>query len=163
MRHGDKVKKLGRTKSHRRALMRNLVAALFTHERIRTTLPKAKEAGRAAERMIRFGRENTLAARREVASYVADKSLVKKLFDVIAPRLADRQGGWTRIHRLGSREGDGAEMAILELVVREERHKEKAAKAAAAKEKGGRKQKPAKPEKKKPAEDKDSGRGDESK
>jgi large subunit ribosomal protein L17 len=162
VRHGDKVKKLGRTKSHRAALMRNLVAALFTYERIRTTLPKAKEARRFADRMIRFGRENTVAARRQVARFVSDKSLVKKLFDVIAPRFGDRPGGWTRIHRLGPREGDGAEMAVLELVVREERHKEKQAKAAAAKEKGGRKPKSEKPEKK-PAEGKESGRGEKEK
>lgn len=159
MRHGDKVKKLGRTKSHRRALMRNLVAALFTYERIRTTLPKAKEARRYAERMIRFGRKNTLAARREVAAFIADKSLVKKLFDVIAPRFADRPGGWTRIHRLGPREGDAAEMAILELVVREERHKEREARAAAAKEKGGRREKAGKPDKEKAVVKGDSSRG----
>ncbi len=154
MRHSDKVKKLGRTKSHRRALMRNLVAALITHERIRTTLPKAREAAREAERLVRFGKKNTLAARREVAKFIADKTLVKKLFDVIAPRFADRPGGWTRIHRLGPREGDAAEMALLEFVVREERHKEKEAKAAAAKEKGGRKPKPEK------KEEKGSGRGE---
>jgi large subunit ribosomal protein L17 len=153
LRHGDKVKKLGRTKSHRTALMRNLVRALFTHERIRTTLPKARVARQYAERMIRFARLNTLAARREVFRFIPDKTLVKKLFDTIAPRFGDRPGGWTRIYRLGPRDSDGAEMAIIELVVREERHKEKA-----AKEKAGRK---GKADKKKPAGEKDGGRGEE--
>ncbi len=148
MRHADSVKKLGRTKEHRRAMLRNLVAQLFTYERIRTTLPKAKEARRYAERLIGFAKQGTLAARRQVAKFVDDKSLIKKLFTVIGPRFIDRPGGYTRILKLGPRDGDGAEMAILELVVREERHKEKAARAAAAKEKGGRKPKPAKPEKK---------------
>jgi len=134
LRHGDKVKKLGRTRSHRMALMRNLVRALFTYERIKTTLPKARVARQYAERMLRFAGRNTVASRREVVKFIPDKSLVKKLFDTIAPRFKDRAGGWTRIYRLGPRDSDGAEMAILELVVREERHKEKA-----AREKGGRK------------------------
>ncbi len=152
MRHGDKVKKLGRRRNLRTALLKNLVAALFTHERIRTTLPKAKETRRLAERLIRFARQNDLAARREVARIITDKDLLKKLFDKIGPRFVDRSGGWTRVLRLGPRPGDAAEMALLELVVREETHKEKQAKARAAKEKGGKKSK-AKPEKK-PAEPK---------
>jgi large subunit ribosomal protein L17 len=103
--------------------------------------PKAKEARRHAERLVRFALENTVAARREVGRVIADKTLIKKLFDAIGPRFQGRPGGYTRIYRLGPREGDGAEMALLELVVREERHKEKQAKAAAAKDKGGRKPK----------------------
>lgn len=139
MRHSDSVKKLGRTSTHRRALFRNLTSQLFTYERIRTTLPKAKEARKFAERLIGFAKKNTVAARREAAKFISDKTLVKKLFDVIGPRFVDRPGGYTRILRLGPRDSDGAEMAILELVIREERHKEREAKAAAAKEKGGRK------------------------
>lgn len=158
MRHGDKVKKLGRTASHRAALMRNLLTALFTHERIRTTLPKAKEAQRRAERVLRFTQTNNVAAQREVVRVIADKDLVKKLFDAIGPRFKGRPGGCTRIYKLGPREGDGAEMALLELVVREERHKEKQAKAAAAKEKGGKKPKP---EKKQPGAEKKKGRGEQ--
>jgi large subunit ribosomal protein L17 len=141
VRHGDKVKKLGRREGHRAALLKNLVAALFIHERIRTTLPKAREARRLAERLIAYARQNTLASRREAARTITDKTLLKKLFDVIGPRFADRSGGWTRVLRLGPRPGDAAEMALLELVVREESHKEKRAKEAAAKEKGGRKAK----------------------
>ncbi len=130
MRHGNKVKKLGRTKAHRDALLRNLVRALFAHERIQTTLAKAKEARRLADRMIRFARQNTLAARREANRFIVDRDILKKLFDAIGPRFAGRDGGYTRIYRLGPREGDAAEMALLELVVREETHKEKKAKAA---------------------------------
>ncbi len=144
MRHGDNVKKLGRTAQHRLALMRNLVTALFEHERIRTTLPKAKESRRFADRMITFALKNNVAARREVGRFIQDKIVLKKLFDVIGPRFVGRPGGFTRILQLGPREGDGAEMALLELVVREERHHEKKAKEAAAKQKGGRKAKPEK-------------------
>ena len=142
MRHGDKVKKLGRTAQHRRALMRNLVTALFEHERIRTTLAKAKESRRFADRTITFALKNTLAARREAGRFIQNKTVLKKLFDVIGPRFAGRPGGFTRVLRLGPREGDAAEMAVLELVIREERHHEKKAKAAAAKQKGGKKAKP---------------------
>ena len=144
MRHGDKVKKLGRTAQHRRALMRNLVTALFEHERIRTTLAKAKESRRFADRMITYALKNTLASRREAGRFIQDKTVLKKLFDVIGPRFTGRPGGFTRVLRLGPREGDAAEMALLELVVREERHHEKKAKEAAAKQKGGKKAKPEK-------------------
>jgi large subunit ribosomal protein L17 len=142
LRHGDKVKKLGRTAQHRLALMRNLVTALFEHERIKTTLPKAKESRRFADRMITFALKNNVAARREVGRFMQDKTVLKKLFDVIGPRFVGRPGGFTRILQLGPREGDGAEMALLELVIREERHHEKKAKEAAAKQKGGKKAKP---------------------
>jgi large subunit ribosomal protein L17 len=140
LRHGDKVKKLGRTKQHREAMFRNMVSSLFEHERIRTTLPKA------AERLISFGKSGSVADRREVGRFLMDKDIIKKLFDVIAPRFKDRPGGYTRIYRLGPRDGDGSEMAFLDLAIREEKHHEKKAKEAAAKEKGGRKQKVAKPE-----------------
>lgn len=151
MRHSDTVKKLGRTKQHRTAMLRNMVAQLFTYERIRTTRPKAMEARRYAERMIGFAKKNTVGARREVAKFIGDRTLIKKLFDVIGPRFTDRPGGYARVLKLGPRDGDGAEMVILELVIREERHKEKAAKSAAAKDKGAKKaKKAAKPEKKTP-------------
>ena len=158
MRHGDKVKKLGRTAQHRLSLMRNLVTALFEHERIKTTLAKAKESRRFADRMVTFALKNNVAARREVGRFIQDKIVLKKLFDVIGPRFVGRPGGFTRVLRLGPREGDGAEMALLELVVREERHREKKARAAAAKQKGGKK---AKPEKK--AGDKDKARDESEK
>ena len=144
MRHGDKVKKLGRTAQHRLALMRNMVTSLFEHERIRTTLAKAKESRRFADRMITFALKNDLSARREVGRFIQDKTVLKKLFDVIGPRFVGRPGGFTRVLRLGPREGDAAEMALLELVIREERHHEKKAKEAAAKQKGGKKAKPEK-------------------
>jgi len=144
LRHGDKVKKLGRTAQHRLALMRNLVTSLFEHERIKTTLAKAKESRRFADRMITFALKNDLAARREVGRFIQDKTVLKKLFDVIGPRFAGRPGGFTRVLRLGPREGDAAEMALLELVIREERHHEKKAREAAAKQKGGKKSKPEK-------------------
>ncbi len=137
MRHGF-TKKLGRTKSHRKAMLRNLVSQLFTYERIETTLAKAKLAQRLAERLLAFAGKGTLAARREVARYIADKKLLKKVFDVIAPRFSDHRGGYTRVYRLGRRVGDAAEMAILELVIREESHKEKRARAEAKKAGSGR-------------------------
>jgi len=141
LRHGRKVKKLGRTRAHRLALLKNLVRALFTYERIQTTLPKAKEARRTAERIVSFARKNTVAARRQAGRFITDKDLLKKLFDVIGSRFADREGGYTRIYRLGPREGDGTEMALLELVIREESHKEKQAKAKAKKGRGRKKTK----------------------
>lgn len=125
-------------------MLRNLLRSLFTYERIQTTLPRAKEARRFADRAIRFALKNTIAARREVAKVIPDRDLVKKLFDVVGPRFVGRDGGYTRIYRLGPREGDAAEMALLELVVREARHKEK----EAEKQRG---RKPRKPAPKKPA------------
>jgi len=121
MRHGVKTKKLGRTRAHRIALLRNLARSLFVYERIRTTLPKAKAAQQVAERLITYSKLGTLAARRNAQSIMTDKPIVKKLFDDIGPRFKDRVGGSTRIYRLGQRPSDGAEMAYLELVVRKER------------------------------------------
>ncbi|OGC42470.1 50S ribosomal protein L17 [candidate division WOR-3 bacterium RBG_13_43_14] len=116
MRHGDRVKKLGRTKHHRDALLKNLCRALFIFERIRTTLPKAKEARRLAERLLEIAKRNDLSARRHVYRYLPDHKLVKIVCEEIAPRFVNRHGGYTRIIRLGPRLGDGAEMSILELV-----------------------------------------------
>lgn len=126
MRHGNKLKKLGRTHEHRRALLRNLVQALITHDRIETSLAKAKEAQRFADRMVRFARTGTLAARREAARFVGDGAPLRRLFSEVGPRFTDRSGGYTRIYRLGPRDGDGAEMALLEFVVRPEPVVEKA-------------------------------------
>ena len=116
MRHGKANRKLGRTTSHRLALFRNQLQSLVIHERIVTTLPKAKELRRVAERLVTRGKSDTVHARRIVGRWVSDRDLIKKLFTEIAPRFADRPGGYTRIVKLGPRHGDGAEMAVLEFV-----------------------------------------------
>lgn len=116
MRHLKKVKKLGRDKEHRRALLRNQVISLFTHGKIKTTLPKAKETRRWAEKMITLGKKGTVPARREAFRFLADRKMVNKVFDEIAPLFKERNGGYTRIYRLWRRRGDNAEMAMLELL-----------------------------------------------
>ena len=116
MRHRVQGRKLGRTSAHRKALFRNQLTALFTHERIVTTVAKAKELRPIAERMVTLARTQTLAARRKVATMVQDKEIAKRLFEEIAPRFADRPGGYTRIMRLGRRHGDNAELAIIEVI-----------------------------------------------
>ena len=116
MRHQVAVRKLGKTSSHRRAMLRNMVTSLLRHERIRTTTPKAKVARRYAERMITFAKRGDLHARRQAARFINDETVLKKLFDEIAPKFTDRQGGYTRIMRSGVRKGDAADMAYLELV-----------------------------------------------
>ncbi|MCG6927649.1 MAG: 50S ribosomal protein L17 [Acidobacteria bacterium] len=151
MRHRVAHRKLGRTTPHRIALLRNLATALFERERIRTTLPKAKELRPFAERLITLARreDDRLHARRLAARDIHDRKVVRKLFDTIGPRFATRPGGYTRIMRLGPRPGDGAEMAILELVGYEFKadgkgHDDKGKKAAEKKE-------PPKAKEKKPA------------
>ncbi len=116
MRHGNRVKKLGRKKAHRHALLRNLCRSLFIFERIKTTLPKAKEAKKLAEHLIEFAKKNNLTARRAIYRSIPDHKLVNIICDEFGQRFSERQGGYTRIYRLGPRLGDGAEMAILELV-----------------------------------------------
>ena len=116
MRHQVAVRKLGRTASHRRAMLRNMVTSLMKHERIRTTTPKAKVARRYAERMITLGKRGDLHARRTAAKFINDETVLKKLFEEIAPKFTERSGGYTRIMRSGVRKGDAADMAILELV-----------------------------------------------
>ena len=116
MRHSVRGRKLGRTTSHRQAMFRNQLASLVEHERIITTLEKAKEMRPIFEKTITKGKQGTLHARRRVRRILSNRQLVKKLFDDIAPRFADRAGGYTRITKLGPRKGDGAEMAVLELV-----------------------------------------------
>ena len=122
MRHRVAHRKLGRTTPHRIALLRNLTTALFERERIRTTLVKAKEVRPFAERLITLARreDDRLHARRLAARHVHDRRVVKKLFDDIAPRFEDRNGGYCRVLKLGPRKGDGAEMAIIELVDRDD-------------------------------------------
>jgi large subunit ribosomal protein L17 len=116
MRHRVRGRKLGRTTAHRKALFRNQLTALFTHDRIVTTLAKAKELRPLAERMVTLAGTGTLPARRKVLTMVPDKEVVRRLFDEIAPRFTDRPGGYTRVMRLGRRRGDGAELAIIEFV-----------------------------------------------
>lgn len=116
MRHRARGRKLGRTTAHRKALFRNQLTALFSHERIITTVAKAKELRPLAERMVTLARTGTLPARRRVLTMVPDKVVVRRLFDEIAPRFVDRDGGYTRIVRLGPRHGDAAELAVIEFV-----------------------------------------------
>jgi len=108
--------KLGRTTGHRRALFRNLVTSLFVSERIETTEAKAREIKPIADKLITLAKRGDLHARRQAAAYVMNEGAVKKLFDVIGPRYADRPGGYTRIVKLGNRRGDAAPMALVELV-----------------------------------------------
>lgn len=116
MRHLKQGRKLGRTTAHRKALLRNLATALLEHERIITTEPKAKELRRVADKLVTLGKRGDLHARRQALQVVQSNAVVQKLFNVIAPRLAERQGGYTRILRLGYRPGDAAAMAAIELV-----------------------------------------------
>ncbi len=116
MRHQVKKGMLGRTTAHRRALMRNLVTSFLERERVRTTLAKARSARPIAEKMITLAKRGTLHTRRQALAYITKEEAVKKLFDDIGPRFKERPGGYTRIVKLDRRAGDGAEMAMLELV-----------------------------------------------
>ena len=116
MRHRKKVAKLGREADHRKALLRNLATDLLKHERVTTTLAKAKAVRPFAERMVTLGKRDTLHARRHAARFIRDKDVVRKVFSELAPRYAERPGGYTRIMRLDTRAGDRAQMAIIELV-----------------------------------------------
>jgi large subunit ribosomal protein L17 len=116
MRHRNAGRKLGRKTPHRISMFRNMVTSLLDKERIRTTLPRAKELRPIAERMITLGKRESLHARRQALAFVKDPEVVSKLFKDLAPRFAQRKGGYTRIVRLGFRQGDGAQMAILELI-----------------------------------------------
>lgn len=110
------LRKLGRTTPHRRAMLRNLTTDLLREGRIETTVTRAKETRRMAEKMITLGKRGDLHARRQALAYIFDESVVTKLFEEIAPEYAERQGGYTRVLKKGPRRGDGAEMAIIELV-----------------------------------------------
>jgi large subunit ribosomal protein L17 len=116
MRHGNGLKKLNRSSTHRRATLRNMVTALFTHGRIETTEIKAKALRPVAEKLITLGKRGDLHARRLAASYIQDAEAVKTLFSDIAERMRTRAGGYTRVLRVGMRRGDNATAAIIELV-----------------------------------------------
>lgn len=120
MRHGVKGRKLNRKSAHRKALFMNLCNALIKHEQIKTTLPKAKELKRFAEKIITLGKKGTLHSKRQAISILQDETMVKKLFDVLAVRYKDRNGGYTRVLKYGFRKGDVAPMAIIEFVDRDE-------------------------------------------
>ena len=110
------LRKLGRPTDHRRAMLRNQVTSLLRSGRIETTVTRAKETKRMTDKMITLAKRGDLHARRQAMSYVYDEDVVKKLFDEIGPKYGDRNGGYTRVLRLAPRRGDGAEMAIIELV-----------------------------------------------
>ncbi len=116
MRHRKKGRSLSRTASHRKATLRNLATSLFRHERIETTTAKAKELRPYAERLITLARTDDVHSRRLAARKIADREVLGKLFDDIAPRFLERPGGYTRILKVGHRKGDAAEMALIELV-----------------------------------------------
>ncbi len=125
MRHLKSGSKLGRNPWHRRATLRNLVTNLFEHGRITTTLTRAKAARPVAEKVITWGKRDTLQSRRQAAAYLMTPETTAKLFSEIAPKFADRAGGYTRIIHAGNRVGDNAKVAILELVGYEYKAKEK--------------------------------------
>ena len=116
MRHGKSGKKLSRSVSHRRALLRNMASSIILHERAETTLIKAKTLRPLIEKLITMARTDTLHTRRQAYSYLLDKSAVHKLFAEVAPRFKERNGGYTRVVRTGFRHGDAAQMAVIEFV-----------------------------------------------
>ena len=120
MRHGHGLRKLNRTSAHRLAMLRNMTVSLLRHEEIRTTLPKAKELRRVAEPMITLGKKPSLANRRLAFDRLRDRAIVAKLFDDLGPRFAKRNGGYTRILKIGFRNGDNAPLALVMLTERAE-------------------------------------------
>ncbi len=140
MRHRNAHRKLSRSTSHRRSLLRNLVTDLLDHGRLMTTLPKAKEVRPLAEKMITLGKRDSLHARRQLEAFLLREAVANKVFETIAPRFADRNGGYSRIIKLGNRKGDGADLAIIELLgseleVKKAERAEKAAEKAKKAEK----------------------------
>jgi large subunit ribosomal protein L17 len=125
MRHQKAGRKLGRTSSHKEAMLRNMVTSLFKHEKITTTDTKAKELRRVAEKMISLGKDGSLHARRQAAGIVRERGVVKKLFEDISARYKDRSGGYTRIVKAGFRVGDNAPLAVIELIPQEIKKEEK--------------------------------------
>jgi large subunit ribosomal protein L17 len=125
MRHQNRVKKMNRSKSHRRALLMNLANALFDHESIKTTNPKAMELRRVADRLITLAKKKDLHSLRLVFAFLRDKKVVRKLFSDIGDRYAAINGGYTRVVKIGLRKGDAAPMAIIELTQKKEAEKEK--------------------------------------
>lgn len=138
MRHRKAGRKLNRTSSHRLMMLRNMVTSFLEHERIETTEAKAKEVRSLAERLITLGKRGDLHARRQALSVINNKKVVHKLFDEIAPRFTDRNGGYTHIFKTRNRPGDGAALAIVALIPREvQEPKEKASKKPAKKKEKG--------------------------
>ncbi|MBR3894273.1 MAG: 50S ribosomal protein L17 [Clostridia bacterium] len=133
------TRKLGRPTAHRRAMLRGMVTLLLENGQIETTLTRAKEVRSVAEKMITLGKKNTLASRRAALAYITKEDVVSKLFNEIAPKYANRQGGYTQIFKLGNRRGDAAEMAIVKLLeeapVVEEKPAEEAPKKRAPRKK----------------------------
>ena len=125
MRHGFRGRRFNRTAEHRKAMFANLSAALIKHEQIVTTLPKAKELRPIVEKLVTLGKKGGLSLRRQAISEMRDKDQVRKLFDVLASRYKDRQGGYTRIMKAGFRHGDSAAIAVIEFVDRDEEAKGK--------------------------------------
>ena len=119
MRHNVMGRRLGRSTNHRKALFRNLTTELFRHERIKTTEARAKSVQPIAEKLVTLARRGDLHARRQVARELHDPAVLQKLFDEIGPRMQDRNGGYTRIYKLGPRRGDAANMVLIELVDQE--------------------------------------------
>ena len=111
-----KLRKLGRDSGHRDLMLRNLVTSLLKHGKIQTSITRAKDTKRLAEKMITLGKRGDLHAQRQALAYITEETVVKKLFDEIAPTYQDRNGGYTRILKLGTRKGDGTEMVMIELV-----------------------------------------------
>jgi len=148
MRHRKDHRKLSRTSSHRKALLRNLVTSLFQYERIETSVAKAKEARRLAERLITFAKRGDVSARRHVDRFVTRPYVTRKLFDTIGPWYTERAGGYTRILKLGRRLGDAGEMAYLELVKTvEQKDAERKAREAVEAARAGKGEKPARAKK----------------
>ncbi len=135
MRHKVAGWKLGRNTAHRRSLLRNLVTSLILEERIETTVPKAKALRPLVEKMITLGKRGDLSARRQALAYLMTSAAVDKLFDTVAPRFGDREGGYLRIVRAGWRKGDGADTAFVELLGSEKLQEEKREKRAVARSK----------------------------
>ena len=119
MRHGNGYRKLNRTHEHRKAMFANMAASLIEHEQIKTTLPKAKELRRIIDKLITLGKRGDLHARRQALASIKQEPAVKKLFDTLGPRYAERNGGYSRVLKAGFRHGDMAPMAIIELVERD--------------------------------------------
>lgn len=119
MRHGNSGRKLNRTHEHRKAMFANMAASLIVHEQIVTTLPKAKDLRPIVEKLITLGKRGDLHARRQAISQIRDETAVRKLFDTIASRYADRNGGYCRVLKAGFRRGDNAPLAVIEFVERD--------------------------------------------
>ena len=126
MRHGNRGRKFNRTHEHRKSMFANMAASLITHEQIVTTLPKAKDLRPIVEKLVTLGKRGDQHARRMVASQIRDEAAAKRLFDEVAPRYSERNGGYLRIMKAGFRHGDNAPMAVIEFVDRDEDAKGKA-------------------------------------